>query len=36
MLVTEIQEIKKSLENSETISKQNLEPKYKSKIKITD
>ena len=34
--MTEIQELKKSLENSEIISKLNLEPIYKSKIKITD
>lgn len=35
-IMTEIQELKKSLENSEIISKLNLEPIYKSKIKITD
>jgi hypothetical protein len=35
-IMIEIQELKKSLENSEIISKLNLEPIYISKMKITD
>lgn len=34
--MTEIQELKKSLENSDTQSKSFLEPKYKNNIKIPE